>query len=123
MESSKTSHCHLLIIPNGEEWHYLAVKKLLALLTGLTSKNNGDFCCLNWIHFLRTKNKLESHKKVCRNKDFSREESLIEKTDGCKNNPENWSRTKVCDHSHLKAQKISMMHAEVKTAWKTYLNS
>ena len=29
--------------PNGEGWHYLAVKKLSALLGGKTSKNNGDF--------------------------------------------------------------------------------
>ena len=31
------------MIPNREKWHYLAVKKLLALLRGITSKNNGDF--------------------------------------------------------------------------------
>ena len=55
----------LLIIPNGKGWHYLAVKKLSALLRGITSKNNGDFYCLNCIHFFRTKTKLESHKNVC----------------------------------------------------------
>ena len=51
-------------------WHYLAVKKLSALLAGVTSKNNGDFCCWKCLHSFRTKNKLESHKKVCENKDF-----------------------------------------------------
>ena len=33
-------------------------------------KNNDDFCCLNYLHYFRTKNKLESHKKICENKDF-----------------------------------------------------
>ena len=61
----------LLMIPNREgQCHYLAIKKLSALLRGLTSKNNGDFNCLNCFHSFRTKNKLESHKKVCENKDF-----------------------------------------------------
>ena len=39
----------LLMIPDREEWHYLAVKKLSALLRGITSKNS-----------FRIKNKLES---------------------------------------------------------------
>ena len=29
------------MIPNGEKWHYIAVKKISALLRGITSKNNG----------------------------------------------------------------------------------
>ena len=45
-------------------------KKLSALLREITSKNNGDFYCLSWLHSFRTKNKIESHKKVCVNKDF-----------------------------------------------------
>ena len=60
----------LLIISNEGKWHYLAVKKLSALLTGIASKNNGDFSCLNCIRSFRTKNKLESHKKTCENKRF-----------------------------------------------------
>ena len=53
-------------------------------------------------------------------------ECVIEKTDGCKNNPDNLSATKVNEHissgfSHLQylcleAQKISMMYIEVKIA-------
>ena len=35
------------MIPNGDGWHYHLVKKLTALLRGITSKNNGDFNCLN----------------------------------------------------------------------------
>ena len=54
----------------GEVWHYLAVKKLSALLKEITSKNNSELYCLNFLHYFRTKTKLESHKKACENKDF-----------------------------------------------------
>ena len=59
------------MIPNEEKqrWHYLAVKKLSALLHGITSKHKGDFC-LNCLHSFRTENKLKYNEKVCRNKDF-----------------------------------------------------
>ena len=57
-------------VNSGERWHYHAVKKLLTLLTGITSKSNGDFFCLNCLHSFKTKNNLKSHKKVCENKDF-----------------------------------------------------
>ena len=45
-------------------------KKLPALLRGITSKNNGDFYCLNYLHSSKTKNELEFYKKVCEIKDF-----------------------------------------------------
>ena len=32
-------------------------------------KNNDDFYFLNYLHSFRLKNKLQSHKKVCENKD------------------------------------------------------
>ena len=50
--------------------HYLAVKKLSALLRGLTSKHDGDFYCLNCFHSFATENKHQSHIRVCENKDF-----------------------------------------------------
>ena len=53
-----------------QQWHYLAVKKLSTLLRGTKSKINGDFYCLNCLQSFRTRNKYESHKKVCENKDF-----------------------------------------------------
>ena len=40
----------LLMIPNGEKRHYVAVKKLSALLRGITSKHHDDFYCLNCLH-------------------------------------------------------------------------
>ena len=33
----------LLMIADGNKWHYLAVKKLTGLFTGVTSKYVGDF--------------------------------------------------------------------------------
>ena len=46
------------------------LKKLPALLRGITSEHHGDFYCPNCLHSFATENKLESHKKVCENKDF-----------------------------------------------------
>ena len=60
----------LLIITDGEKWHYTAVTRLSGLLRGVTGNNNGDFYCLNCFHAYRTKNKLEIHKKICENHDY-----------------------------------------------------
>ena len=54
-----------LMIPNGEGWHSLAVKKLSVSLSGITSKYKGAFYCLNCLPSFRTKSKIGSHKKVC----------------------------------------------------------
>ena len=74
MVQNMTQHARkqiiLLMISSKEKegWHYLAVKNS-TLLRGVTSEH-GDFYCLNCPHSFRTKNKLESHEKVCKNKDF-----------------------------------------------------
>ena len=60
----------LLMITDGEKWHYLAVKNLPGLLKGITSTHEKDFYCLNCFHSYRTKSKLESHKKICANHDY-----------------------------------------------------
>ena len=60
-----------LMISNKEKWHYSPVKKLSALLRGITSKHHGDFYCLNCFHSFATENKLQSHKRACENNDFS----------------------------------------------------
>ena len=39
-----------LLTPIGDRWHYLAIKKLAALLRGITSKYHCDFFCLNCLH-------------------------------------------------------------------------
>ena len=60
----------LLMITNGEKWHYLTVKNLPGLLRGITSTHHGDFCCLNCFRSYRTVNKFELHKKICENYDY-----------------------------------------------------
>ena len=58
------------MISDGQKWHYLVVKNLLALLRGITSTHKEDFYCLNCFHSYRTENKLEAHKKICENHDY-----------------------------------------------------
>ena len=60
----------LMILHREKLWHYLAVKKLSALLRAITSRHRGDFYCLNCLHSFAMEKKLESHKKACKNKDF-----------------------------------------------------
>ena len=68
---SKQKQVILLMISIRQKlWHYLAIKILSALLRGIMSKHYGDFYCLNSFHSFRTKNELESHKRICENKDF-----------------------------------------------------
>ena len=58
----------MILNKEKEGWHYLAVKKLSALLYKETSKYG--VYCLNCIHSFRTEDKLESHKKTCKIKGF-----------------------------------------------------
>ena len=60
----------LLMITDGEKWHYLTVKNLSGLLRGITSNHCGDFYCLKCFRSYRTKSKLELHKKICENRDY-----------------------------------------------------
>ena len=57
--SKINSNCEKEMIPNEKKqiWHYLAVKKLSALLFRITSKHKVDFYCLNCLHSLRTEKK------------------------------------------------------------------
>ena len=102
-------------------------KKLSTLLSGKTSKHHGDLYCLNCFHSFRAENKLKSHEKVCKQKDFwgivlpsemdnilefnrymkldkmayiiyADMESLIKKIEGHANNPENSLTIKIDQH-------------------------
>ena len=53
----------LLVIIDGDKWHYLVVKNLSGILKGITSTREKDFYSLNCFHSYRTKSKLESHKQ------------------------------------------------------------
>ena len=118
----------LLMITDGEKWHYLALKNVPGLLKGITSTHEKDFYCLNCFRSYRTKNKLESHKKICENNDYCHVEMptkdnniinynhgeksmkvpfilyadlecLLEKTSTCINNPNESSTTKINKHT------------------------
>ena len=102
--------------------------KLSALRSGVSSKHDGDFNCLNCFHSYTTKNKLEKHYNVCKNHDYcciempnedskilkynhgensikvsfisyADLESLLEKMSTCHNNPEKSSTTKISGYS------------------------
>ena len=117
----------LLMISNGENWHYLAVKSLSRLLRGITNNHDGDYYCLNCFHSYRTENKLNAHKKICENNEYcniempSANNNLIKynqgekslklpfiiyadleciskKIDTCQNNPDLSSTTKINQH-------------------------
>ena len=51
----------LLMISDGEKWHYLTVRSLRTLLNGVTSSHNGDSYCLNCFHAYRTEKPLKKH--------------------------------------------------------------
>ena len=80
------------MIPNGDGWRFTAVKTLSVLSRGILSKHDGDFYCLIYLHSFRTKNKIESHEKVCENKDFhnvvmpSEDTKILEVGQYCKSN-------------------------------------
>ena len=124
----------LLMISNGENWHYLVVKSLSGLLTGITSNHKEDFYCLNCFHSYRTKNKLESNKKICENRNYCNVEMpnednkiikynqgeksvkspfiiyadlecLLEKISTCYNNPEKSSTTGYSLFTHCSFDK------------------
>ena len=118
----------LLMISDGQKWHYLVVKNLSRLLRGITSNHKENYYCLNCFHSYRTENKLEAHKKICENHDYCHVEMptinnniikythgensikltfviyadlkcLLEKMSTCINNPNESSTTKINKHT------------------------
>ena len=118
----------LLMITDGEKWHYLTVKNLPGLLRGITSTHKEDFYCLNCFRSYRTRNKLEAHKKICENHNYcivemptknniiikynqgekyiklpfvvyADLECLLEKMSMCQNNPKESSTTEINKHT------------------------
>ena len=73
----------LLMITNGEKWHYIALKSvrtddgfnrpirsLSRLFRGITSNNHGDFYCLSCLQSFRTDNAHKKHERLCGNNDY-----------------------------------------------------
>ena len=59
-----------MITDDAENWHYLTVKTIPALLRGITSNHDGDFYFLNCFQSQRTKAALKKHEKVCKDHDY-----------------------------------------------------
>ena len=67
---ARKNQVNLLMINNGEKWHYLEIISIPMLFRGITAKNNGDFYCLNCFSSFRTKYALKNHENVCRDHDY-----------------------------------------------------
>ena len=107
--------------------HYLAIKRTIYIIMRNNIKTHDDLYFLNCLHSFPTENKLKSHERVCENKRFCRVAMPSEKDnilefnqyldsdkmpciiyadifnykidiDGCANNPENFSTTKIGEH-------------------------
>ena len=52
----------LLMIGDGEKWHYLAVKNLPRLFRGISSNHDGDHYCLECFHSYSTADRLKNMK-------------------------------------------------------------
>ena len=70
--SNREKQVILLMIPNGEQSHYLAVKQLSALLRGITSTDYGNFYYLHCFHSFRIKANLNRMKEYLEIKIFVR---------------------------------------------------
>ena len=130
----------LLMISNGENCHYLVLKKLSGLLRGITSNNKEDFYCLNCFCVYSTKNKLEEHKKICENNKYCNVEMptkdnntikynqgeksiklpfvtyvdlecLLEKISTCQNNLNESSTTEIKNIHHRVIRYLRIVHS------------
>ena len=91
----------LLMISDGQKWHYLVVKNLFGLLRGITSNHKEDFYCLRLMSCRNTKNNYiikynhgEKSMKLLFVM-YADLECLLEKMSTCINNPNESSTTKI----------------------------
>ena len=62
-KNKREMQVNLLMITDGNKWHYLAIINLSAFLEGKLSNHHGDFYCLNCFSLYSTENALKEHKK------------------------------------------------------------
>ena len=60
-----------MITDGTDTWHYIEIKKIPALLRGVSSTHDGDYYCLNCFHSYRTESSLKKHEELCVNNNFS----------------------------------------------------
>ena len=118
----------LLMITDGEKWHYLTVKNLPGLLRGITSTHKEEFYCLNCFCSYKTKMSSKYIKKICENHNYCHIEMptkdnniikynqgeksiklpfviyadlecLLEKVSKCQNNPNESSTNEINKHT------------------------
>ena len=105
----------LLIITNGEKWHYIALKSIHTdyefnlplrsfsrLFRGVTSNNHGDFYCLGCLHSFRTDNALKKHETLCGNNDYCHVEM-----------PTKDNNTLKCYHGEKSLKMPFVIHADL----------
>ena len=114
----------LLMITDGEKWHYTAVTRLSGLLRGVTGNNNGDFYCLNCFHGYRTENKLKTHKKICENHDYRHVEVPNEDNKIIKYNKEKCIKSPFIIYADLECllEKISTCYNNFEESSTTEIN-
>ena len=69
----------ILMIPHKEQWYYIVVTKLSALLRGITLIRSGAFYFVNCLHSFRTKKVLHIIKEYAEIKTFAVLEHLLKK--------------------------------------------
>ena len=124
----RENQVNLLMITDGKKWHYLAIISIPMLFSGITSKYNGDFFCLNCFSSFRTENALKNHENFCKDHDYCHIqmpkeennilkyslgdksmkisfsiygdfESILEEISTCSNDPKKSSTTKISKHT------------------------
>ena len=60
---------NLLMITDGNKWHYLAVSNLSALLARKSSNHKRDLYCLECFNSYTTENRLKEHEEICNKHD------------------------------------------------------
>ena len=67
--SKRKKQVILLMIGDGEKYHYLAVNNLSGLLQGNSWNHEGGFYCFHCFNSYTSKNKLKEHEETCNNHD------------------------------------------------------
>ena len=127
--SDRKKHEILLMNTDGKKWHYLFMKRLSALLKGITLKHVGDFILFSFVfncfHSYTTENKLKQHENVCKNHVYFYVEMPKEDNKILKYNPgEKSMKVSFVIYADLEPllEKISACHSNPKKSSTTKIN-
>ena len=68
--STREKHVDLLIVQDNRKTHYTGIKRISALLRGITSNRHTDFYCRNCLNAFRTREAHQIHVEACKDHDF-----------------------------------------------------